>query len=692
MQESDTALAPSQIVVIAADGSLEPFARRVLAAHDLPVLPLEPRPAHAPLLRGALLMLRWKMAGATARIERELLSLPYIALKPLELNALYRMALGRATTILALGDAQPLLSDDGEAALQQVRDALAQIDPARPVDSITRAMDRLGALSWLTTTNLYDGKQRERQLQTFTDWLLLVSDLQRTVAALGSVPDDLLALIEGLANEVEPANQDENVIRVMDANHTNGVSGRLAFVVGLSESALPVRAPVMQLCAESQLPRLFADGRPVVLPATRERAAWLEREARRLAQMLTRGRERLHVSVSHYAASGDAQLPSPFFERLLGDDGEIDREGGLTIQRVGIWARAEPLRESPPTLIPLPPKQDAAVLLDNHTFSASQIRMYLTCPLQFFYARVLGIETDEPEVFGRGALLHEVLCATLGDGSLRTVNLSARSRPPWLSDARRLRARTKSALDAAWSGEPGTLLGGGQYAPTAEWRLRFGPELQQRAVRQWAQKVLDNWCDYEVETMSAEGSRRPLLLETPFTMQVGRYKVTGRIDRIDEVRSRSGVSYELIDYKTGSAGSDALTAQMKKFLPPEGETAKDYQLPLYALALAQGVGALQAQPARLSYLNLEKIERGKRGAFGVAARRSIELVSDGPPDAKTGRLPLPVLHGAVHDCIVATMDAMLRSPYRAKPDFRSCAYCSFSAACDRGKAEGAEAA
>ncbi|WP_353805367.1 hypothetical protein, partial [Acinetobacter baumannii] len=55
--------------------------------------------------------------------------------------------------------------------------------------------------------------------------------------------------------------------------------------------------------------------------------------------------------------------------------------------------------DDPETLLPLldvpataaAPAAAGRQLLAEHTFSATQIRMYLACPLQFFYGRVLGI-------------------------------------------------------------------------------------------------------------------------------------------------------------------------------------------------------------------------------------------------------------------------------------------------------------
>src|SRR5205807_3382003 len=86
-----------------------------------------------------------------------------------------------------------------------------------------------------------------------------------------------------------------------------------------------------------------------------DHAAWIEREARALAELLTRGSQRLWLSTSRYSAAGEAQLPSPFFERLLASDGEIDRDGNLVLIRPGLWqfrAQADAATFEPASLLP----------------------------------------------------------------------------------------------------------------------------------------------------------------------------------------------------------------------------------------------------------------------------------------------------------------------------------------------------
>ncbi len=740
----DSTLEPADIVVAAASASLLPFAQRILADYGLPVAPLQPLPRHTPLIAGGLLALRWvREPKSRLDIERDLLALPYARLHPLDRSKLYNAAQKQEKTILTLElDERLALTDtpSTRATLDRARRSLEGLDAALPASQLIQTAVRdLGGVAWAWGDGPGEFSQAERDAWTsaYSAWLNHVAELETTADALGTQPADFVDLVAGLADTARE-NTPAGAVQLIDSARTNGVHARLAYVVGLSENATPLLQPEMQLATEDQLPGLFADGRAVTLPCAREHAAWIEREGRALAALLSRGHERLHVSLSRYSAGGEAQLPSPFFERLLGGEGEIEGDGNFKMTAArdaaapGLWRadlpgfagqtaleqvagglgqskRAEPIEarvlrqaqdaqgDQPGTLrrrsfgsgaqVASSPESGEKVLID-HTFSASQMRMYLTCPLQYFYGKVLNIEAEEYAMFTRGSLLHELLCVTVGDGSREAVDLSRRKRPEWMNDQGRLNARAQAALRAAWAGEAADLPEGGRYTPGRDWGTEFGAGLQQQAVRRWAAGILEKWADYETSALPNRESRRPVLLEAMFTMTLGGYKITGRIDRVDEVRTGKGPAYEVLDYKTGWIGRDAVSKQIGKFLPPEGEEPTDYQLPLYALALGQGVGArpVRALPQAVSYYNLEGLEKGKRGGFGAAALRTITFGGK-TLDTKGGTVPVGALTGEITDGIVKTLGQMSLSPYPAKPAYRNCQYCSFRAACDRGRAQ-----
>jgi superfamily I DNA/RNA helicase/RecB family exonuclease len=699
---ADSSLRPEDLALIAPPDLL-PFAERVLTESGLPVAP-RPMPArHTPLIRAALLVVRWARLKTQRRvIESELLALPLLPLEPLDRHDLLRAAtlLDQPPLTIASDANAVTLSTPGREMLVKLARALAGLHPAQPVSALAEAaLVALDIRGWLQRDQTFTAGEHTNWERAFAEWRRLVRELEAVVALGLTEPHDWLDHLEALAGQVTlPAAP--GGIRLAPLDLVNGLRARHAFVLGLSENAAPRLHPEMQLIRENQLQDLLPT--PPSLPLARHHPAWIEREARRLAAALTRGAETLYLSTSAHSAAGDAQLPSPFFERLLDPDGAIDRDGRLELHSAGLFRRrpatddgSAQISSASPVTSSLPASSPAHHLPDSLTLgaapqserrgtrpsSASQLRAYLLCPLQYFYARVLGLETEGSSAMDRGGLVHELLCVIAGDGATRAVNLWDRPRPSFLNHSATLNERAMAALEAAWRGEAADLPGGGHYAPRAAWGPRFGPELQRQAVRLWVQRVLAHWSDYEAAGLA--GRRRPVLLETEFEFALGPYRLRGRIDRIDEIETDTGLAYEVIDYKTG--GGRTLRELMTAFLPPDGEPAADFQLPIYALALQQGaVVGISAPPRRVNFIYVEKLERLQRGGFSTAASRAIELASSGHVDQKEGIVPLPALTSQVVPAIQATLEALSHSPYPARPGSH-CAYCSFRVACDRGQ-------
>ncbi|MCL5952144.1 MAG: PD-(D/E)XK nuclease family protein [Chloroflexi bacterium] len=691
----DRALKPSEIAIVAADAGLLPFARRVLARYGL-VSPQPPPARHNPLIYAGILALQWLAQGADAEIDSELLALPYVAIDPIDRAALERAAKEHEKSILELeGTEMPSLvaPEATTACLGRVREALGKLNKESPLrPQLFQLIRDLGGIAWAWDNSAFGRAQRDEWARTFSNWLVAISDLEGTARSVNTPFEEWIDLLDGLADELTQTETRPEEIQFLDSLHANGSHARRAFVVGLSENACPIQNTPLQLISEKELPALFADGRRVVLPALKDHAAWIEREARKLAVLLSRGTEHLQVSVSQFTAGGEAQLPSPFFERMLADEGEIDKDGQIQLTHPVFWSKAS---EFAPLSVGGPPRHsgsapEPAKVLNNHTFSATQIRMYLTCPLQFFLAHVLNIETEEEDTPRRGSLIHEVLCAALGDGTCREVDLSRGKQAPWIGDAPRLKERAQKALDAAWTGQATDLPGGGHYTPSAEWSVGFGPDLQRRAVHLWAQDALAAWAEFESGGLPDAEVRRPILLEVPFRFEIEGLPIAGRIDRIDQIKTAAGTFYEVIDYKTGSSGKYALNAQMQKFLPEGDKRPSDYQLPLYALALMAGVRRIQGAPRALHYMNIGSIVEKDNGSYTAESCRTIQ-VTKGKLDYRRGELPISALEKQMPHAIASTLNSMSSTPCAATPTYGACNYCAFTSVCDQGKATGGEA-
>ena len=200
-------------------------------------------------------------------------------------------------------------------------------------------------------------------------------------------------------------------------------------------------------------------------------------------------------------------------------DSERRREG----RRKLIGARHEPSLEAF-----LPRRGDGGLSL-----SASDLGLYLTCPLKYKFARVFGIP-QEPTINQRfGILIHNVL-----------ERFHKEESDGGEDDLERLMA----LFEAGWR------------------RSGFGTSDDELQYRERAREALRLYCEREG---GAEGE--PVWLERKFDIKIGDHHVRGRVDRVDRLPDGE---HELIDYKTGERKS-------------ESDLESDLQLALYRLAARQ---------------------------------------------------------------------------------------------------------
>jgi DNA helicase II / ATP-dependent DNA helicase PcrA len=223
---------------------------------------------------------------------------------------------------------------------------------------------------------------------------------------------------------------------------------------------------------------------------------------------------------------------------LLGS--EHEREG----RRKLIDARQEPSLEAF-----LPRRGDGALSL-----SASDLDLYLTCPLKYKFRRVFGIP-EEPTINQRfGILIHNVLerFHKEGDDQRSEEGLD----------------RLIGLFESGWR------------------RTGFGSSDDELQFRDRARQAMRLYWERESES---EGE--PVWLERKFDIRVGEHHVRGRVDRVDRL---PGGDHELIDYKTGERKSEATLAS-------------DLQLALYRLA-AREAWDLEARAGSYYYvLDAEKV-------------------------------------------------------------------------------------
>ncbi|MFZ5365603.1 MAG: ATP-dependent helicase [Patescibacteria group bacterium] len=186
-------------------------------------------------------------------------------------------------------------------------------------------------------------------------------------------------------------------------------------------------------------------------------------------------------------------------------------------------------------------------------FSHSQLSAYETCPYKYKLANVLKIPT-----FGKFQF-------TFGDNIHRTLN-------QFLTEYYSIRPSMQKDLFGndmlPDSKKPGfdDLLAMYEKNWKSDW---FEDKKQEKDYFEKGKVALNNFFqDFEKQKPDV------WVLERPFTIKVGNYTVSGRIDRVD----KSGPdTVEIIDYKTGQAKDKLDTSDRKQLL-------------LYQIAVEEGLG------------------------------------------------------------------------------------------------------
>jgi superfamily I DNA/RNA helicase/RecB family exonuclease len=242
---------------------------------------------------------------------------------------------------------------------------------------------------------------------------------------------------------------------------------------------------------------------------------------------------------------------------------DSEREGEA--RRRLIAARREPSLEGF-----LPRRADGALSL-----SASDLDLYLTCPLKYKFARVFGIP-QEPTINQRfGILIHNVLerfhkeaIAGEEDGLERLMEL----------------------FEAGWR------------------RTGFGASDDELQFRDRAREAMRLYWERERE---ADGE--PVWLERKFDMRIGEHHVRGRVDRVDRL---PGGGHELIDYKTGERKSEA-------------DLESDLQLALYRLAAREAWGLEAGTGSYYYVLDADKVAAPVRPDDAERVERTVLQVGEG---------------------------------------------------------------
>jgi DNA helicase II / ATP-dependent DNA helicase PcrA len=227
-------------------------------------------------------------------------------------------------------------------------------------------------------------------------------------------------------------------------------------------------------------------------------------------------------------------------------------------------------REEPSLAAFLPRRGDGMLSL-----SASDLSLYLTCPLKYKFARVFGIP-QEPTINQRfGILFHNVL--------------ERFHKEPPEDPEEGLRVLNR-LFEQGWR------------------RTGFGSSDDELQFRDRAREALRLYWERERES---EGE--PVWLERKFDFKVGDHHVRGRVDRVDRLPDGD---YELIDYKTGERKS-------------EEDLDDDLQLALYRMAAREAWGIEAGSGSYYYVLDAEKVPAPTRPDDAERVERTVLQVGEG---------------------------------------------------------------
>jgi len=376
--------------------------------------------------------------------------------------------------------------------------------------------------------------------------------------------------------EIAPLDESVNAVHLMTVHQAKGLEFGLVIVPHLVEGRFPASRRGEGLTLPNALLK------EEVPPAELHLA-----EERRLAYVaLTRAREEIVCTLAGRYEGVKDWRPSRFLTPVRGDEA---RE--LVASR---------LLAPPPSGVVEVARQVELALDDAPPIAAlsyTQVDTYQRCPQMYQYRFVFRLPTRPRPQMQFGRILHEALKAALG--------AIERDRP-----------LTWEMVDAAY---------------VAAWaRERF-------CAPEQAPSLQDLGRTYLQRAFDAGDLSKPLLLEQPFSLRVDGLRLTGRIDRVD--RHPDG-TYEVIDYKTGSA-KRAVDLQ------------RDLQLSVYALAARE---VFRFNPLSLSYYYLETSER----------------VTVDKPQARLDE---------DRQTIVNVAEGIRAELFPAKPDRMKCSGCDFRLLC-----------
>jgi RecB family exonuclease/superfamily I DNA/RNA helicase len=483
------------------------------------------------------------------------------------------------------------------------------------------------------------------------------------------------ALLDILSSErVGQAEDESGRVRILSAASARALRIPYLFLAGLSEKAFPPARRADSLYSEVEYQQLIAEGLPLVARIDRNREEMLL-----FYETITRATRQLYLSYPAWDESAEPLSASPYLsevQRACGGQirrtesadlgpippadeplsaaefrvkalstalaGDVSLLAGLVRHQPGVAENVlaglelASLRQDRSCFGPAEgiicgnaAKKELSVHFSpQHTFSATELEQYASCPYRFFIERLLALKAIEElalevDYLERGRLAHDVLAAFH-----RRVNHLFGDRP---TSPAKLDPADYDRLLGETLGE----LSGGETGNPVEAALR---EVDRRLLGQWLaaypqqhKSYDDLWKEYDTALVpeffevafgrKADGNNPPSTDQPlEFSTEEETIRISGRIDRIDTGQVAGKTVFNVLDYKTGSP---------IKFDKESVRAGRTLQLPLYALAVAELLlSDRDCVPWQAGYWYLK--ERGFKKALQMYQRSDGDLVPAAP--------------------------------------------------------------
>ena len=377
----------------------------------------------------------------------------------------------------------------------------------------------------------------------------------------------------------------EDTVQLLTVHKSKGLEFRVVFLVGLVDQHFPSRRRKDPIDFPESLIKDILPGGDFHL-----------QEERRLFYVgMTRAREELILSCSHDRGGKRLWRVSPFILEAIGiSESDATLRSPSPLQKIAGFS---------PSPLGLPP--DVFRSLQDHELlhlSYYQMDDYLTCPLKYKYVHILKIPIYRHHSIVYGNAFHRAIQEYL--------QVKSQGLPFSLS-------ALQGAFKTVWSSEG--------FLSREHERVRF----------EGGMATLTRFFEQEERSGLV-----PTFVEKEFSFLVGRNKISGRWDRIDD---RDG-SITIIDYKTSNVHTQEKADQ---------EIRKNLQLSIYAYAYWRIEGKL---PDRIELHFLES------GLIGSNIKTEEDL-------QKTEEEILKVASG-------------IRSgDFKPKPTYIACRYCPYREIC-----------